>query len=85
MILINSGNPMNNLGTTIMVGMDVRLPTFIGDGTEEPKQHWFLCEVVWMVRSVHNADINKGQMITMLRGHALDLFMKFCVVPVRTP
>ena len=51
---------------------NVKLPTFNGNGIEDPKQHWFLCEAVWMERLVHNADIKKGQMITTLRGHTLD-------------
>ena len=68
-----------------MAATDVRLPTFNGNGMEDPKQHWFLCDVVWMVRLVHSADIKKVQMITNLSGCALDWFMKFCIVPVETP
>ena len=52
---------------------------------EEPKQHWFLCEAVWMVRLVHGVDVKKAQMITTLRGRALDWFMKFCVALAETP
>ena len=37
-----------------------------------------------MVHLLHNADIKKGQMITTLRGHALDWFMKVFVVPAGT-
>ena len=70
--LINSGGLANNPSTTLMAGTYIRLPTFNGNGREDPKKHWFLCEVVWMVRFVHNADIKKGQMIMTLRGHALD-------------
>ena len=43
-----------------MVGTDIRLPTFNGNGVEDPEQHWFLCEAVWMVHQVHNADIRKA-------------------------
>ena len=32
-----------------MVGDDIKLPIFNGNGMEDPKQHWFLCEVVWTV------------------------------------
>ena len=74
-----------NHGTMSMAVTDVRLPTFNGNGTKDPEQHWFLCEAVWMVRLVHNADIKKAQMITTLRGHTLDWFMKFYVAPVETP
>ena len=71
--------------TNSMVGEDIILPTFNGNGAEDPEQHWFLCEVVWMVRQVHNVDIKKAQMITNLWGCTLDWFMKFCVVPIGTP
>ena len=64
--------------TNSMAGADIQLPIFNGNGTEDPKQHWFLCEAIWMVRLVHNMDIRKAQMIVTLRGHALDWFMKFC-------
>ena len=76
---------LNNPDAKSMVGEDIRLPTFNGNGVEDPDQHWFLCEVVWMVRQVHSMDLNKAQMITNLRGCALDWFMKFCVVPPGTP
>jgi hypothetical protein len=33
---------------------EMRLPTFIGDGSEDPDQHWFLCEVVWSIKNVIN-------------------------------
>ena len=63
---------------------DVLLATFDGNGTKDPEQHWFLCEAIWMVCLVHNADIKKAQMITTLRGHVLDQFMKFCAAPIET-
>jgi hypothetical protein len=31
---------------------EMRLPTFSGDGSEDPNQHWFLCEVVWSINNV---------------------------------
>ena len=33
---VNSGGPMNNPNATLMVGIDIRLPTFNGNGTEDP-------------------------------------------------
>ena len=82
---VNLGGLVNHPSATLMVGTDVRLPTFNGNGTKDPEQHWFLCEAIWMVRLVHNSDIKKGQMITTLRGCALDWFMKFYVIPAGTP
>ena len=82
-------NPLNpvpkNHNANPMAVTDVRLPTFNGNGMEDPEQHWFLYEVVWMVHLVHSTDIKKAQMITTLRGCVLDWFMKFCVVPIGTP
>ena len=75
----------DNHDANSMVGHDIRLPTFNGNGVEDLEQHWFLCEVVWMVRLVHNVDLENAQMITTLRGCALDWFMKFCAVPPGTP
>ena len=68
-----------------MDGEDIWLPTFNGNGAEDPEQHWFICEVIWMVRLVENADLKKAQIITTLRDRALDWFMKFCVVPPGAP
>ena len=68
-----------------MATTDVGLPTFNGNGMEDPEQHWFLCDAVWMVHLVHGADVNKAQMITTLRGCALDWFMKFCAAPAGAP
>ena len=55
--------PMNyepeNLDANSMATMDVRLPTFNGNGMEDLEQHWFVCEAVWMVHLDHNEDIKK--------------------------
>ena len=74
-------NPINNP----MAATDVQLPTFNGNGMQDPEQRWFLCEDVWMVCLVHGADVKKTHMIMTLRGRALDWFMKFCVSPSGTP
>ena len=75
----------DNLDANSMAGEDIRLPTFNGNGAEDPKQCCFLSEVVWMVRLVQNAYLLKAQMITSLKSHPLDYFMKFYVVPPGTP
>jgi hypothetical protein len=31
---------------------EMRLPTFRGDGSEDPDQHWLLCKVVWSIKNV---------------------------------
>ena len=68
-----------------MVGNDVDLPLFHGNGTEDIKQYWFLCEVVWIVRQTADDDVKKVQLDTTLRGRTLDWYMKFIQVPVGTP
>ena len=56
----NSGNSSQGNSTSgtcylaipkvhIIAGSDIKLPIFNGNGLEDPKQHWFLCEVVWKV------------------------------------
>ena len=75
---------LDNLNANSMAGADIRLPTFNGNGAENPKKCLFLSEVVWMVRLVQNADLLKAQMLTSLKSHALDYFMKFYVVPPGT-
>ena len=68
-----------------MVGNDTKLPLFHGNGTGDPKQYWFLCEAVWIVRHTTGDEVKKCQLVTNLWGHALDWFMKFIQVPTGTP
>ena len=55
-----------------MVGNDIKLSIFHGNGLEDLEKHWFLCEVVWTMRQVQDEAIKKAQTITILRGCALD-------------
>jgi hypothetical protein len=55
----------------------MRIPTFRGDGSEDPDQHWFLCEVVWSIKNVTDEAIKRDQFSTTLRDRALSLYMKF--------
>ena len=75
---------LENLDANSMDATDVWLPTFNGNGMEDPEQHWFFCEAIWMVCLVDNVDIKKVQMIITLRGRTLDWFMKFWAALVRT-
>ena len=75
---------LDNPNANSMAGVDIILTILNGNGVEDPEQHWFLCEAVWMVHLVHNADKKKEQMITTLRGRVLDWFMKFCAVLIGT-
>ena len=42
-----------------MAGDDMKLPLFQGYGIEDPKQYWFSCEAVWMVKQVQDEYIKK--------------------------
>ena len=65
-----------------MDGIEIKLPIFNGNGMEDPKKHWFLFDVIWIVWQIRNKNAKKAQLITMLRGHALDWYMKFSIVLV---
>jgi hypothetical protein len=56
---------------------EMRLPTFRGDGFEDPDQHWFLCEAVWSIKNVTDESIKRAQFSTTLRDRALRWYMKF--------
>ena len=54
------------------MGDDMKLPVFKGLGLEDPKQHWFLCEVVWSVKQVIDDDIKMAQLTITFRDRALN-------------
>ena len=51
---------LNTSNANSMAGEDIRLPTFNGNGVEDPDQHWFFSEVVWTVHKFKNEDISKS-------------------------
>jgi hypothetical protein len=55
---------------------EMRLPIFRGDGSEDPDQHWFLCEAVWNIKNVTDEAVKRTQFSTTLRDHALSWYMK---------
>jgi hypothetical protein len=56
---------------------EMRLPTFRGDGFEDPEQHGFLCEAVWSIKNIIDEAIKQAQFNTTLRDRALSWYMKF--------
>jgi hypothetical protein len=56
---------------------EMRLPTFKGDGSEDPNQHYLLCEAVWTIKNIIDEDVKRAQFSTTLRDHALSWYMKF--------
>jgi hypothetical protein len=61
-----------------MVGVDntLRLPEFQGIGLEDPKQHFFGCEMIWAAKNRRDEIVNIAQLATTFRGHALVWYMK---------
>jgi hypothetical protein len=55
----------------------MRLPTFRGDGSEDPDQHWFLCEAVWSFKNIIDEAFKRAQFSTTLRDRALSWYLKF--------
>jgi hypothetical protein len=55
---------------------EMRLPIFRGDGSEDPDQHWFLCEDIWNIKNVTDEALKRTQFSTTLRDHALSWYMK---------
>jgi hypothetical protein len=47
-----------NLGRSMVDEM--RLPIFRGDGSEDPNQHWFLCEAVWSIKQVNDKVVKRA-------------------------
>jgi hypothetical protein len=68
-----TGN-LGNLG--ISMADEMRLPIFRGDGSEDPDQHWFLCEAVWNIKNVIDEAVKRTQFSTTLRDRALRWYMK---------
>jgi hypothetical protein len=60
---------------------EMRLPIFIGDGPEDPDQHWFLCKFVWSIKQVTDEVVKRTQFSTALRDCALNWYMKFSSRP----
>ena len=53
------------------MGDDIKLPIFWGTGTEDPDQHFFLCEAVWSIKQVQDDDTKRAQLATTFRDKAL--------------
>jgi hypothetical protein len=55
---------------------EMRLPIFRGDISEDPNQHWFLCEVIWNIKNVTNEAVKRTQFSTTLIDCAMSWYMK---------
>jgi hypothetical protein len=50
---------------------EMRLPIFMGDASEDPDHHWFLCEAVWNIKNVTDEAVKRTQFSKTLRGRTL--------------
>jgi hypothetical protein len=74
---VNSSPPHIQSGTLgRSMADEMRLPIFRGDGSEDPDQHWFLCEAVWNIKNVTDEAVKRTQFSTTLRDRALSWYMK---------
>jgi hypothetical protein len=74
---VNSSPPhiqSGNLGRSME--NEMRLHIFRGYGSEDPDQHWFLCEVIWNNKNVTDEAVKRTQFSTTLRDLALSWYMK---------
>lgn len=55
-----------------MEGGEMTFPVFYGNGSEDPQQHWFLCEAVWRFKKVMNTNMKAAQLVTTFRDRALN-------------
>jgi hypothetical protein len=56
-----TSNPPHTQSGTLGRSMadEMRLPIFRGDGSEDPDQHWFLCEAVWNIKNVTDEAVKR--------------------------
>jgi hypothetical protein len=56
-----TSSPASTQKRTLVIFMEdeMRLPIFRGDGSEDLDEHWFLCEVVWNIKSIIDEAIKR--------------------------
>jgi hypothetical protein len=64
-----TGSPPHTQSGTLGRSMayEMRLPIFRGDGSEDPDQHWFLCEAIWNIKNFTDEVVKRTQFSTTLR------------------
>ena len=83
-----SATPLSGSSTTNQhpprrnrMGDDMKLPMFKGTGAEDLKQHWFLCEAMWTIKTINDDNLKLVQFVTTLRDRALTWYKKYTTVP----
>jgi hypothetical protein len=64
-----------------MVGHDptIRLPEFKGQVSEDPKNHFFICENIWEATHITEEDTKLEQLAITLRDCTLDWYMSLSI------
>ena len=62
-----------------MAGVDptLRMHVFHGVGMEDPKQHLFICETTWIVKTITYDDAKIAQLAMTFRDRALLWYIKY--------
>lgn len=56
---------------------DLRILVFHGNGTQDPKQHLFVCEAIWTAKQIQYQDAKIMQLATTFRDKYILWYMKF--------
>ena len=59
------------------MGDDMKLPIFKGTGSEDPEQHWFLCEAIRTIKQIQDDNVKLVQLATTFRERPLTWYMKY--------
>lgn len=69
--------PIPQSTATRRLSDDLRMPVFNGNRSQDPEQHMFVCETIWIVKQIQDQDAQIVQLATMFRDRALVWYMKF--------
>jgi len=56
---------------------ELRMTMFNGNGSQDPEQHMFVCEAVWIAKKIQDQDVQITLLATTFRDRALVWYMKF--------
>lgn len=59
---------------------ELRMPIFNGNRSQDPEQHMFVCEVIWIVKQILDQDTQIAQLATTFIDRALVWYMKFQII-----
>ena len=56
----------------------MNMSIFKGVGSKDPKQFWFVANVVWTMQQIIDDNIKKVQFVTSLQDRILTWYIKLC-------